>query len=82
MLGLHDISAAFGTYISIRTQRVQIENVMADFNTITCGVAQNSVLGPLKVCCMYCVFWCIIRLHIIFILKTIKFIFHLNLNHH
>ena len=54
MLGLHDISAAFGTYISIRTQHVQIENVMADFNTITCGVPHGSVIGPLKVCCIYC----------------------------
>ena len=40
-------------YISNRTQRVQIENVMADFNTVTCGIPQGSVLGPLKICCMY-----------------------------
>ena len=36
------------SYFSNRTQRVQIDNVLSDFDSIICGVPQGSVLGPLK----------------------------------
>ena len=32
------------------TQSVQFDNVLSDFANIICGVPQESVLGPLKVC--------------------------------
>ena len=35
------------SYVSNRTQRVQIDNVLSDFANIICGVPQGSVLGPL-----------------------------------
>ena len=38
------------SYFSIRTQRVQIDNVLSDFTNIICGVPQCSVLEPLKLC--------------------------------
>ena len=38
------------SYFSIRTQRVQIDNVLSEFTNIICGVPQGSVLGPLKFC--------------------------------
>ena len=37
-------------YFSIRTQRVQIYNVLPDFAYIICGVPQGSALEPLKLC--------------------------------
>ena len=42
------------SYFSNRTQRVQIDNVLSDFANIICGVRQDSVLGPLKFLCIYC----------------------------
>ena len=36
------------SYISNRTQHVQVDNVLSDFANIMCGVPQGSVLGPLK----------------------------------
>ena len=38
------------SYFSNRIQRVQIDNVLSDFANIICGVAQGSVLGPLRFC--------------------------------
>ena len=35
------------SYFYIRTQRVQIDDVLSDFANIICGVPQGSVLGPL-----------------------------------
>ena len=37
------------SYFSNRTERVQIYNVLPDFNNIICGILQGSVLGPLKI---------------------------------
>ena len=34
------------SYFSNRTQRVQIDNVLSDFDNIIRGVPQGSVLGP------------------------------------
>ena len=36
------------SYVSNRTQRVQIDNALSYFANIICGVPQGSVLGPLK----------------------------------
>ena len=38
------------SYFSNRTQRVQIDDVLSDFDNIICGVPQGSVLGHLKFC--------------------------------
>ena len=40
------------SYVSNRTQRVQIDNGLSDFANIICGVPQGSVLGPLQ-CWLY-----------------------------
>ena len=36
------------SYVSDRTQRVQIDGIMSDFAILLCGVPQGSVLGPMK----------------------------------
>ena len=38
------------SYVSDRTQRVQIDGILSEFAEIVCGVPQGSVLGPLKFC--------------------------------
>ena len=38
------------SYISNRTQRVQIDDVLSDIANTICGVPQGSVLGPSKLC--------------------------------
>ena len=38
------------SYFSNHIQRVQIDNVLSDFDNIICGVPQGSVLGSLKFC--------------------------------
>ena len=43
------------SYFSNRNQRVQIDDVLSDFDNIISGVHQGSVLGPLiKKNCTYC----------------------------
>ena len=51
------------SYFSIRTQRVQIDNVLSDFANIICGVPQGSVLGPLKFCFYLLPLSAILRYH-------------------
>ena len=51
------------SYFSNRTQRVQIDNVLADFANIICGVPQGSVLGPLKFCLYLLPLSVILRYH-------------------
>ena len=38
------------SYLSNRTQCVQIDYALSDFTNIICGVPQGSVLGPFKFC--------------------------------
>ena len=40
-------SSWFNSYLSHRTQCVKIENVISNFNNLTTGVPQGSVLGPI-----------------------------------
>ena len=40
------------SYLCDRTQRVQIDGVMADFASLLCGVPQGSVLGPMNFVCI------------------------------
>ena len=37
----------FGSYLSQRSQCVEVDGVRSDFMSITCGVPQGSILGPL-----------------------------------
>ena len=52
--------------ITNRTQRVQIDHFWSDFTNIVCGVPQCSVL----------------RLLIMFMLTTLSYRYHLNVNIH
>ena len=37
----------FKSYLTGRRQCVEINNVLSDFKSVTCGVPQGSILGPL-----------------------------------
>ena len=37
----------FNTYLTHRRQQVSLNNNKSDFETVTCGVPQGSILGPL-----------------------------------
>ena len=70
------------SYFSNRTQRIQINYVLSDFANIIRGVPRGSVLGPLKLC-LYLLpmrFRSIIRLVIMFMLTTLNYISHSNVN--
>ena len=73
------------SYFSNRTQRVQIDDVLSDFATIICGVPQGSVLGPLKFCLYLLPMSVILKYHkivIMFMLTTLNYISHSNVNNH
>ena len=36
----------FNSYLTDRNQRVEIDGIVSDYRTITCGVPQGSILGP------------------------------------
>ena len=37
----------FDTYLAHRRQQVSINDNKSDFETVTCGIPQGSILGPL-----------------------------------
>jgi hypothetical protein len=37
----------FASYLTNRQQYVSLHNILSDYNTVTCGIPQGSVLGPL-----------------------------------
>ena len=51
------------SYFSDRTQRVQIDGIMSDFDSLLCGVPQGSVLGPMKFCLYLLPLGAILRHH-------------------
>ena len=51
------------SYISNRTQRVQIDGILSDFASLLCGEPQGSVLGPMKFCLYFLPFGAILRHH-------------------
>ena len=42
--------AVIRSCFSDRTQRVQIDGILSEFASLSCGVPQGSVLGPMKFC--------------------------------
>ena len=51
------------SYFSGRTQRVMIDGILSDVASLTCGVPQGSVLGPLKFCLYLLPLAAILRYH-------------------
>jgi hypothetical protein len=37
----------FASYLTNRQQYVSLDTILSDYNTVTCGIPQGSVLGPL-----------------------------------
>ena len=37
----------FASYLTNRQQYVSLDNILSDYNTVSCGIPQGSVLGPL-----------------------------------
>ena len=50
-------------YFCDRTQRVQIDGILADFASLLCGVPQGSVLGPMNFCLYLLPLGAILRHH-------------------
>ena len=42
----------FGSYLTDRSQCVEVDGVRSDFSPISCGVPQGSILGPLFFICL------------------------------
>ena len=73
------------SYVSDRTQRVQIDGILSEFAEIVCGVPQGSVLGPLKFCLYMLPLSAILRFHNIgyhVYAMTLKSMFLLNVRIH
>ena len=51
------------SYFSDRTQKIQIDDILSEFESIVCGVPQESVLGPLKFCLYMFPLSAILRFH-------------------
>ncbi len=50
--GIKDITLEwFKSYLNSRTQRVEVNDCLSDLLSITCGVFQASILGPLLFLC-------------------------------